>query len=63
MDKLLIRGGRSLQGEVQISGAKNATLPELCTLSSTLLSAGRSTTQWPWPCVPLDQIRLGPERA
>ncbi len=30
MDKLLIRGGRSLQGEVQISGAKNATLPELC---------------------------------
>ena len=30
MDKLLIRGGRSLQGDVQISGAKNATLPELC---------------------------------
>ena len=30
MDKLLIRGGRNLQGEVQISGAKNATLPELC---------------------------------
>jgi UDP-N-acetylglucosamine 1-carboxyvinyltransferase len=30
MDKLLIRGGRSLHGEVQISGAKNATLPELC---------------------------------
>jgi UDP-N-acetylglucosamine 1-carboxyvinyltransferase len=30
MDKLLIRGGRSLRGEVQISGAKNATLPELC---------------------------------
>jgi UDP-N-acetylglucosamine 1-carboxyvinyltransferase len=30
MDKLLIRGGCSLQGEVQISGAKNATLPELC---------------------------------
>jgi UDP-N-acetylglucosamine 1-carboxyvinyltransferase len=30
MDKLLIRGGRSLQGEVQISGAKNAALPELC---------------------------------
>ena len=30
MDKLLIRGGRPLQGEVQISGAKNATLPELC---------------------------------
>ncbi len=30
MDKLLIRGGRSLQGEVMISGAKNAALPELC---------------------------------
>ena len=30
MDKLLIRGGRHLQGEVQISGAKNAALPELC---------------------------------
>jgi UDP-N-acetylglucosamine 1-carboxyvinyltransferase len=30
MDKLLIRGGLPLNGEVQISGAKNATLPELC---------------------------------
>jgi UDP-N-acetylglucosamine 1-carboxyvinyltransferase len=30
MDKLLIRGGRQLQGEVAISGAKNAALPELC---------------------------------
>jgi UDP-N-acetylglucosamine 1-carboxyvinyltransferase len=30
MDKLLIRGGRQLHGEVQISGAKNAALPELC---------------------------------
>ncbi|HSI48974.1 MAG TPA: UDP-N-acetylglucosamine 1-carboxyvinyltransferase [Ideonella sp.] len=30
MDKLLIRGGRRLQGEVLISGAKNAALPELC---------------------------------
>ncbi len=30
MDKLLIRGGRTLRGEVQISGAKNAALPELC---------------------------------
>ena len=27
MDKLLIRGGRPLQGEVTISGAKNAALP------------------------------------
>jgi UDP-N-acetylglucosamine 1-carboxyvinyltransferase len=30
MDKLLIRGGHRLQGEVTISGAKNAALPELC---------------------------------
>src|SRR5881409_4325916 len=30
MDKLLIRGGRPLKGEVTISGAKNAALPELC---------------------------------
>jgi UDP-N-acetylglucosamine 1-carboxyvinyltransferase len=30
MDKLLIRGGRQLKGEVTISGAKNAALPELC---------------------------------
>ena len=29
MDKLLIRGGRRLQGEVAIAGAKNAALPEL----------------------------------
>jgi UDP-N-acetylglucosamine 1-carboxyvinyltransferase len=36
MDKLLIRGGRLLQGEVTISGAKNAALPELC---ATLLTA------------------------
>ena len=36
MDKLLIRGGRPLRGEVRISGAKNAALPELC---AALLSA------------------------
>jgi UDP-N-acetylglucosamine 1-carboxyvinyltransferase len=30
MDKLLIRGGRRLTGEVIISGAKNAALPDLC---------------------------------
>jgi UDP-N-acetylglucosamine 1-carboxyvinyltransferase len=29
MDKLLIRGGQPLKGEVAISGAKNAALPEL----------------------------------
>ena len=36
MDKLRIRGGRTLNGEVLISGAKNAALPELC---AALLSA------------------------
>ena len=36
MDKLLIRGGNRLNGEVRISGAKNAALPELC---AALLSA------------------------
>ena len=30
MDKLRITGGRTLAGEVNISGAKNAALPELC---------------------------------
>lgn len=30
MDKLLINGGHALQGEVKISGAKNAALPILC---------------------------------
>ena len=42
MDKLLIRGGRSLQGEVVISGAKNAALPELC---AALLTADPVTLQ------------------
>jgi UDP-N-acetylglucosamine 1-carboxyvinyltransferase len=36
MDKLLIRGGRRLQGEVPIAGAKNAALPEL---TAALLTA------------------------
>ncbi len=30
MDKLVIRGGRRLNGTVAIAGAKNAALPELC---------------------------------
>ena len=30
MDKILIRGGRRLNGTVAIAGAKNAALPELC---------------------------------
>ncbi len=35
MDKLLIRGGKMLQGEITVSGAKNAALPEMC---ATLLT-------------------------
>jgi UDP-N-acetylglucosamine 1-carboxyvinyltransferase len=31
MDKLLIAGGRPLEGEVRVSGAKNAALPIMCT--------------------------------
>ena len=30
MDKLVIRGGAPLAGEVRISGAKNAALPLMC---------------------------------
>jgi UDP-N-acetylglucosamine 1-carboxyvinyltransferase len=40
MDKLLIRGGRALNGTVTISGAKNAALPELC---AALLTTGLVT--------------------
>ncbi|HET7198909.1 MAG TPA: UDP-N-acetylglucosamine 1-carboxyvinyltransferase [Burkholderiales bacterium] len=36
MDKLRIRGGRPLDGEVTVSGAKNAALPIMC---ATLLGA------------------------
>ena len=36
MDKLRIAGGRALEGEARISGAKNAALPIMCT---TLLTA------------------------
>jgi len=42
MDKLLIRGGRPLRGEIRISGAKNAALPELC---AALLTADPVTLQ------------------
>lgn len=35
MDQLRIRGGRPLEGEVFVSGAKNAALPEMC---ATLLT-------------------------
>ena len=37
MDKLLIRGGTALSGEIRISGAKNAALP---ILAATLLADG-----------------------
>lgn len=37
MEKLIIRGGKPLKGEVQISGAKNAALP---IMASALLSQG-----------------------
>jgi len=36
VDKLRITGGRPLEGEVRVSGAKNAALPILC---AALLSA------------------------
>jgi UDP-N-acetylglucosamine 1-carboxyvinyltransferase len=42
MDKLLIKGGRSLAGTVEISGAKNAALPELC---AALLTADTVTLE------------------
>jgi len=40
MDKILVEGGRSLKGEVRISGAKNAALPILI---SSLLADGWNT--------------------
>ena len=40
MDKLIITGGASLQGEIRIAGAKNAALP---ILAGTLLAEGEVT--------------------
>jgi len=40
LDKLVIRGGRRLEGRLKVSGAKNAALP---ILAATLLSAERTT--------------------
>jgi len=40
MDKLIIKGGRKLKGEVEISGAKNAALP---LIASSLLAPGERT--------------------
>jgi len=42
MNKLLIQGGVTLNGEVRISGAKNAVLP---ILAATLLAEGQSVVQ------------------
>src|SRR5690348_12250536 len=38
MDRLVIRGGRRIEGSVQIRGAKNAALPQI---AAALLSPGR----------------------
>ncbi len=40
MDKLIIRGGKPLKGEVKISGAKNAALP---IITASLLASGENT--------------------
>jgi len=40
MDKLIITGGATLEGEIRISGAKNAALPVLC---ATLMADGPMT--------------------
>ncbi len=40
MDRIIVRGGRQLSGEVEVSGAKNAALPILA--SSLLVSRGCS---------------------
>ena len=37
MEKLVIEGGRTLQGRVELSGAKNAALP---IITATLLASG-----------------------
>ncbi|MEP1593973.1 MAG: UDP-N-acetylglucosamine 1-carboxyvinyltransferase, partial [Halieaceae bacterium] len=42
MDKLVIHGGRQLNGELRISGAKNAALP---ILAATLLSSELTTVR------------------
>jgi UDP-N-acetylglucosamine 1-carboxyvinyltransferase len=40
MEKLIVEGGKKLQGEVRISGAKNAALP---LIAATLLAPGKHT--------------------
>ena len=38
MDRLVIRGGKRIEGSVQVRGAKNAALPQI---AASLLSAAR----------------------
>ena len=42
MDKIVIEGGRPLEGEIAVSGAKNAALPLIC---ATLLAPGPHTLE------------------
>lgn len=42
MDKIVIQGGRRLEGEIRVSGAKNAALP---IFAATLLSPGKFTLE------------------
>ena len=46
MDKLLIKGGNKLEGEIYASGAKNSALPILAAslLADTPLKVRKSTT-------------------
>ena len=39
MDKIVIEGGRRLEGEVEISGAKNAALP---IMAAMILTTGKN---------------------
>jgi len=43
MDKLIIEGGRRLEGDVQISGAKNAALP--CLAAFLLVESGQAVLE------------------
>ncbi len=40
MSKFIIQGGKKLEGEVKISGSKNAALP---IIAATILNAGKTT--------------------
>ena len=40
MSKYIIKGGKNLEGEIQISGSKNASLP---IIAATILNGGKTT--------------------